>query len=199
MRRSEAMRVIGITGGVGSGKSEVLRYLQEEYKAVVVQLDEVAKLLQRSGQDCFRQIVAVFGTEVIGQDGELDRQRLAAIVFSDAEKLRRLNEIVHPSVKRWVQEDLLKRTREGVSLYVIEAALLPTAGYEEICGEMWYIYATEAVRRKRLMASRGYTEEKITQMILSQPEEQKFRDVCTAVIDNSGTFENTKRQIGELL
>lgn len=193
------MKILGITGGVGSGKSEVLRYLEEEYSAVVVQLDEVAKLLQRSGQECFRQIVSVFGTEIVGGDGELDRQRLAAIVFADGEKLQQLNAIVHPEVKRWVQKDILKRTQEGVPLYVIEAALLPTAGYEEICGEMWYIYTEEPVRRKRLAASRGYTEEKITQMILSQPEEQHFRRACTAVIDNSGTFENTKRQIGELL
>ena len=77
--------------------------------------------------------------------------------------------------------------------------MLPTAGYEEICDEMWYIYTEEAVRRRRLTVSRGYSEEKITQMIQSQPSEEDFRKACTAVIDNSGSFENTKEQIGELL
>lgn len=193
------MKVLGITGGVGSGKSEVLRYLQEEYHAVVTQLDEVAKELQRSGQECFCQIVEAFGTEVVGEEGELNRERLGAIVFADTERLQTLNEIVHPEVKRWVEEDISRREQEGIPLYVIEAALLPTAGYDTICEEMWYIYTEESVRRKRLKASRGYTEEKITQMIQSQPQEDLFRAECKAVIDNSGSFEDTKKQIGELL
>lgn len=193
------MKVLGITGGVGSGKSEVLRYLKEEYHAVVTQLDEVAKELQQRGQECFRQIVKAFGPEVVGEDGELNREKLGAVVFADAERLRALNEIVHPEVKRWIQEDIFQKEQEGVPLYVIEAALLPTAGYDTICKEMWYIYTEESVRRKRLVASRGYTEEKITQMIQSQPQEEVFQKACTAVIDNSGSFEDTKKQIGELL
>ena len=199
MIRERDMKVLGITGGVGSGKSEILKFLQEEYQAVICQLDEVARHLQQSGQECWRQIVETFGREMIGTDGELDRKKLGAIVFADPGKLQKLNEIVHPGVKRWVQQDIRKKEQEGVTLYVIEAALLPTAGYEEICDEMWYIYTEEAVRRRRLTASRGYSEEKITQMIQSQPSEEDFRKACTAVIDNSGSFENTKEQIGELL
>ena len=191
------MKVIGITGGVGSGKSQVLQYLQEEKGAVVCQLDEVAKELQRSGQPCFEKIVELFGTGIVGVDGELDREKLAQIVFSDAEKLNRLNEIVHPEVKK----ETVRRIAmlEHAPLFMIEAALLPAAGYEDICDEMWYIYTDEQVRRRRLKASRGYSEEKITHMIESQPDEEQFRKACTAVIDNSGSFENTKSQIGELL
>lgn len=88
---------------------------------------------------------------------------------------------------------------EVTALFIIEAALLPTAGYEDICDEMWYIYTDESVRRIRLKASRGYSDEKITHMIASQPDEELFRKTCTAVIDNSGSFESTKSQIGELL
>lgn len=193
------MKVLGITGGVGSGKSEVLQFLREEYQAVICQLDEVAKLLQKNGQACYRRIVDTFGREVVAADGELNRETLGKLVFSDSGKLQTLNEIVHPEVKRWVQHDIRKKAQEGVTLYVIEAALLPTAGYEEICEEMWYIYTEEAVRRRRLTASRGYTEEKITQMMHAQPSEEAFRTACTVVIDNSGSFENTKEQIGELL
>lgn len=199
MIRERDMKVLGITGGVGSGKSEILKFLQKEYQAVVCQLDEVARHLQQRGQECYRQIVEMFGREVINTDGELDREKLGAIVFADPGKLQKLNGIVHPEVKRWVQKDIREKEQEGVKLYVIEAALLPTAGYEEICEEMWYIYTEEGVRRSRLTDSRGYTEEKITQMILSQPSEATFRKACTVVIDNSGMFENTKKQIGELL
>ena len=92
------MKVLGITGGVGSGKSETLRYLEEEYGAYVCQMDETAKRLQRSGTDCFRRIVGHFGNRVVASDGELNRVELGRIVFADSEELRALNDIVHPAV-----------------------------------------------------------------------------------------------------
>ncbi len=192
------MKVLGITGGVGSGKSEVLRYLEEEYGAYVCQMDETAKELQKSGTDCFRKIIGHFGDRVLGPDGELDRAELGRIVFTDGEELSALNDIVHPAVLRWVREDIEQKRAEGRRLYVVEAALLTETG-GELCDSLWYIYTEEHVRRERLKASRGYTDEKITQMIASQPAEERFRAACTAVIDNSGDFEDTKRQIGERL
>ena len=192
------MKVLGITGGVGSGKSEVLNYLREAYGAVVCQMDETAKRLQENGPGCFRKIAETFGPEIIGADGELDRKKLGARVFSDPEQLRLLNSIVHPEVLRSVSADIRKHTEEGTPLYVVEAALLPDVG-GELCDEIWYIYASEEVRRERLKASRHYSDEKITDMIASQPSEETFRRACTAVIDNSGPFENTERQIGERL
>ena len=192
------MKVLGITGGVGSGKSKVLNYLREEYGASVCQMDETARELQRRGTPCFERIVREFGREVVGEDGELDRAALGKIVFEDAGKLERLNEIVHPEVLLKVRRDIREKEKENVRLYVVEAALLPVAG-RELCDELWYVYADERVRRERLSRSRGYTEEKTTQMIASQPGEEIFRKACTVVIDNSGTFEDTKRQIGENL
>ena len=192
------MKVLGITGGVGSGKSEVLRWLEDAYGAYVCQMDETAKELQKKGTDCYRQIADHFGNRVVGRDGELDRAELSRIVFSEEKELQALNEIVHPAVIRRVKEDIAQKTEEGASLYVVEAALLPDAG-KELCDELWYIYTKEDVRRERLKASRGYTDERITRMIASQPGEERFRSACSAVIDNSGDFEDTKRQIGERL
>ena len=192
------MRVIGITGGVGSGKSEVLRYLKEAYGAWVCQVDETAKELQRRGTTCFRRIVEHFGERVVSAEGELDRAALSVIVFSDERELQALNEIVHPEVIRQVRGDIEEKRAQGLEFYVVEAALLPDVG-RELCDELWYIYTEEKVRRERLKASRGYTDERITQMIASQPGEARFRSACTAVIDNSGDFEDTKRQIGERL
>ena len=192
------MKVLGITGGVGSGKSETLRYLEEEYGAYVCQMDETAKQLQRSGTDCFWRIVGHFGNRVVASDGELNRAELGRIVFADSEELHALNDIVHPAVLQWVRRDIEQKRAEGRQLYVVEAALLTETG-KELCDELWYIYTEEGVRRKRLRASRGYTKEKIAQMIAAQPPEERFRAVCTAVIDNSGDFEDTKRQIGERL
>lgn len=192
------MRVIGITGGVGSGKSEVLRYLKEAHGAWVCQMDETAKELQRKGTTCFRCIVEHFGERVVSAEGELDRAALSGIVFSDERELQALNEIVHPEVIRQVRGDIEEKRAQGLEFYVVEAALLPDVG-RELCDELWYIYTEEKVRRERLKASRGYTDERITQMIASQPGEERFRSACTAVIDNSGDFEDTKRQIGERL
>lgn len=193
------MRVLGVTGGVGSGKSKVLGYLEEEYGAVICQLDHVARELQKQGQDCYLNIVKQFGEEIIGADKELDRKKLSGLIFQDEEKRKLLNAIIHPEVKAFVERDMEKKRAEKVSLYIIEAAILPGAGYEDICGEMWYIYAPESVRRERLKQSRGYTDERITSMMEAQPTEQAFRRECQAVIDNSGFFENTKKQIGEIL
>ena len=175
-----------------------MNYLREAYGAVVCQMDETAKRLQEKGTGCFRKIAEAFGPEIIGADGELDRKKLGARVFSDPEQLRLLNSIVHPEVLRSVSADIRKHTEEGTPLYVVEAALLPDVG-GELCDEIWYIYASEEVRRERLKASRHYSDEKITDMIASQPSEETFRRACTAVIDNSGPFENTERQIGERL
>ena len=192
------MRVLGITGGAGSGKSEVLRWMKDEYGAYVCQMDEAARELQKKGTACFRHIVDHFGESVVGEDGELDRMELGRIVFSDERELMALNRIVHPEVIRRVEKDIAQKARESVRLYVVEAALLPDVG-KELCDELWYIYTEEGVRRQRLKASRGYTDEKITQIIASQPSEDRFRSVCAAVIDNSGDFKETKRQIGERL
>lgn len=193
------MKVLGITGGVGSGKSEVLRYMEQEYGAVVCQLDEVAKVLQQKGTGCYDKIIAQFGREITGENEELDRKKLAAIIFRDEEKRKILNGIVHPEVKKWVEQDIIEKKKGGVPLYVIEAALLPEAGYKDICQEMWYIYTEESVRRERLKKSRGYSDETISRIILSQSPESVFREACRIVIDNSGTFERTKKQIGEQL
>ena len=193
------MKVIGITGGVGSGKSAVLTYLNTKYGAVICQLDDVAKKLQKKGTRCYQSIIEAFGEQILAPSGELDRKVLGKIVFQNEEQLQKLNAIVHPEVKRVVQEEISKREEELNPLFVIEAALLPTAGYEKICDEMWYIYTEESVRRERLKCSRGYTEEEITNMMQSQPEEFVFRQLCDVVLDNSGSFEETKKQIGELL
>ena len=195
-RQEHRMKVIGITGGVGSGKSRVLAYLEEAYGAVICQMDETARSLQKKGTRCFERIVEVFGHEILDAQGELDRAALGSIVFASEEKLAQLNGIVHPEVIRHVAKDIQSKEAQGRSLYVVEAALLLDVG-KELCDELWYIY--ESARRERLKASRGYTDEKISQMIASQPQEERFRSTCSVVIDNSGSFEDTMKQIGDRL
>lgn len=191
------MKVLGITGGVGAGKSRVLHFMEEKYGAVVCELDEVAKMLQQKQGICYQRILETFWPKITDQGGELDREKLAELIFTDEEKRKKINDIVHPEVKSWVKKDMEEKEKEGVPLYIIEAALLPDAGYEDICQELWYIYADDKTRRERLKRSRGYTDEKISRIFESQSSEKVFRQACQVVIDNSGDFEATKRQIGE--
>ena len=193
------MKIIGITGGVGSGKSAVLEHLSSEYQAVVYLSDDVARNLQQKGEICYEQIVAHFGNGILAADGQIDRAALAKIVFSDEAELLVLNQIVHPAVRTFFINAIEEHRQAGTAYLIIEAALLLENNYDEICDEIWYIHTSEEVRRIRLKASRGYDDEKITNIMASQLPEKEFFERCDAVIENSGDFEETKKQIGELL
>lgn len=189
------MKIIGITGGIGSGKSCVLTIMEETYNAVICQTDEVAHRLQKKDEECYRKIVEEFGNTILGEDKEIDRKKLGGIVFRDADKLQKLNEIVHPAVKMQVKEEIEEARKKNCEIFLIESALLLEDHYEEICDELWYIYADETVRRERLKTSRLMTDEKIDLVMKSQASEGTFRKYCHRVIDNSGTIEETKKQI----
>ncbi len=194
------MKVIGITGGVGAGKSRILHFLEEAFHARVFEADRAGHQVMEPGTEAFREIRRVFGEGILGDDGGIDRRALGEIVFSSQEKRACLNGIIHPAVKKMAVEEIVRAREEGeTSLFVIEAALLIEDRYEEICEELWYIYADREVRRERLRASRGYSDEKITAVFESQLSDERFREHCRAVIDNSGPIEMAYRQIRDLL
>lgn len=194
------MRFIGITGGIGAGKSEILAYIREHYPCEIYLADEVAHLVKQPGSRAYRELGELLGQDIIGSDGQIDRQAMADKIFAEPGLLEQVNEIIHPAVKEYLLERLERAGREGrTALFFVEAALLIECGYLALVDEMWYVYADEAVRRKRLMASRGYSEEKISRIMSSQLTEEAFRKNCDFVIDNSGNFEQTVRQIAEKL
>ena len=195
------MHFIGITGGVGAGKTAILSYLESNYPCRVMLADEIAHDVMEPGRDCYRKLQELFAKDqVFEADGQIDRKRMAQVLFSDEEKRLALNNIVHPAVKQYVIDEMNReRAAQKNEVLILEAALLIEEHYDEICDELWYIYTSENIRRQRLKASRHYTDEKITDMIASQPSEDTFRQACQAVIDNSGDFEDTKRQIGDKL
>lgn len=193
------MKIIGITGGVGSGKSRVLAHLEQEYGATICQADHVAWELQRQGALCYKEIVKTFGYEILDENLDIDRRKLGEIVFSDKEKLFALNAIMHPAVKQSILKQIASEKEKGTLLFVLEAALLLEDGYDVICDELWYVYADEAVRRMRLKQARAYSEEKIDAIMAAQVSEEVYRNGCQKVIDNSGSFEETKAQLKEIL
>lgn len=194
------MKVIGITGGVGAGKSEILVYLQKRTDCGVIIADRVAHDLEKRGETCYDRIVALLGTEIVAEDGEIDRAKMAAIIFNDSKMLKKINDIVHPAVKEYIIRTIAKERQNGrINYLFIEAALLIEGGYKEIVDELWYIHTDESVRRERLRKSRGYTEEKIDRIISEQLSEEDFYRHCSVVIDNSRLLANTYRQIDEKL
>ena len=191
------MKIIGITGGVGSGKSRVLSYLETKYKAVICQADHVAWKLQEPGQKCYTQITDCFGEKILNQDKTINRNKLGQIVFSDHKKLLQLNQIMHPAVKKYIVELIEHEKEKGTIYFIIEAALLLEEHYNLLCDELWYIYCDEKVRRERLKMNRNYTDEKIDSIMASQLPEKIFQRECQIVIDNSGKFEDTCYQIDQ--
>lgn len=189
------MRKIGITGGVGSGKSLVLAHLERDYHAAIFQADLIAHQVQLPGEVCYREVLSNFGRGILREDGLIDRKKLGDIVFADSGKLRLLNSIVHPAVNRRIREIMDEEEKKESNMFVLEAALLTDKIYREILDEIWYIHVVEPVRRERLMISRGYSKERIEQIFTSQPPEAVFFDACDYVIENSGEFEDTCRQI----
>lgn len=191
------IKVLGITGGVGAGKSTVLDYLEHRYRARVIQLDQAAHMLMEPGQECFRKVVDAFGTDILLPDGSLDRSRMAKLIFPDRARVELLNRIVHPMVKTYIKEEIEKERRKGTAPFlVLEAALLLEDHYDEICDEIWYIHTEDSVRRKRLAESRGYTPEKTDSIMKNQRSETEFRQLCQFTVDNSSDIlENTYEQI----
>ena len=185
-RKGNSMIFIGITGGVGAGKSAVLSYLKELDGIRVMLSDEIAHELMEPGSDCYNRLKELFAEEPIW-------------LFSDDKKRELLNEVVHPAVKEYVLNAVKEAKKEGLFMLVLEAALLIEEGYGEICDELWYIYASEEVRRKRLKSSRGYSDEKIDSIFASQLKEAEYRRHCKEVIDNDGDIENTIASINKAL
>ena len=195
------MKFIGITGGVGAGKSTVLDLLKENFNCKVLLADEVAAMLMKSGQDCFNQVVALPWPEsIVGPDGEIDRPKMAKFMFADDSLREAVNNIVHPAVEREVLNQVeTERNAHNIEYFFFEAALLIECGYGKLVDEMWYIYATEEVRTKRLIESRGYSKERIEKTMASQRSDASFRQQADQVIDNSGDKGDTLKQLRHLL
>lgn len=193
------MRIIGITGGIGSGKSTVLNLLEETYGAYIVETDKLAHHLMEPGQTAYEKIVDAFGTDILAEDGKINRAILGNIVFQEEAALNTLNGIVHPAVKEYILHDIEQKKQEQVSIYVIEAALLIEDGYKAICDELWYVYVEKEERIRRLLLGRGGSREKWEQIINNQSSERYYRSNCDVVVDNSKNLKTTADIVKELL
>ena len=160
----------------------------------------MAHLVKEPGTRCYDELVTLMGRGILQENGFIDKAKMARRIFEDEQLLEQVNAIVHPAVQVYLMERLKEAgDNPRVELFFVEAALLIEAGYEDLVDELWYVYADAEVRRRRLRASRGYSEEKITAIMDSQLSEEEFRAHCDFVIDNSGTLEESMKQIKDKL
>lgn len=193
------MKIVGITGGVGSGKSEVLRLLEEKFNCGVIRTDDVARDLCEPGEKSYELIVEAFGKDILDSEGRLDRPKIASIVFEDESKRQALNQCTHPQVYEWVRSRVREwRTENLYSMIAVEAALMDELKEIGVCESYWYVYVKPEIRRERLRISRGYSEEKMDAIFAAQLPEFVFLDGCDVVIDNNSDLESVERQLKSL-
>ena len=200
------MIIIGVTGGVGSGKTELLHYIEKNYRCRILLADEASHEVMQKGGRIYEPLVALLGSSVLDSSGEINRKEMAARIFSHEELLGRVNALIHPAVREFILEAVAEEREkaaagadDAVDYFFLEAALLIECGYRSVVDEMWYIYCDLAVRRERLKKSRGYSDEKIDSILSSQLSEAEFRSGSDVIIDNSGNLEDAYRQIREAL
>ena len=188
---------IGLTGGFGSGKSAVAEMLAAK-GATVIHADQVGHEAYRKGTDEYLQLVATFGPEVIGEDGEIDRRRLGQMVFEDPQARHRLEAIVWPAMRRLMERRLAELETAGTRMAVLEAALLVEADWLPLVDEVWLVEVPLEVARQRLIQDRGFTADQAQARLDAQLSDQERRRHADVVIDNGGSLDETRRQVDRL-
>ena len=191
------MLVIGLTGGIGTGKSEAARQL-EELGALIISADQVGHEAYTVNTEAWEQVVATFGNGILQDDKEIDRRKLGGIVFSDPSQLKKLNQIMHPRMARIVSDKIEAFRGQGVDTVVVEAALLFEAGWDSLVEEVWVTDAPEDIIIGRLRERNGLSEEEAKKRINSQMDRMERIGRSDFVINNSGDMAELGTTIKEL-
>jgi dephospho-CoA kinase len=191
------MFVIGLTGGIGSGKTTVSDMLRAK-GAEVLHADLVGHEVYRPGTAVWDALVTAFGREVVTADGEIDRRTLGGMVFADPEARRRLNAITHPPMRRLMAERLDQLRRQGVRVAVLEAALLIEAAWVDLTDEVWLTLVPPLVAAQRLMARSGLSREEAEARISSQLSNEERLAHADVVIDTDCSLAEVARRVDEL-
>lgn len=184
MKQNNSFFLLGITGGAGSGKSTVVEEIQHMVPTRFLHCDVIAHELMEPGKPSYVVLVNEFGESIL-EHGQISRQKLALRAMADAESRKRLNMLTHPLVRRELEQRIIKFNEEQFAgIVVLEAALLIEAGYEDLCDAIWYVYAPLSDRIRRMKENRGYSEEKIANILAGQMTEEEFMQYADVVIEN---------------
>lgn len=193
------MKRIGITGGIGAGKSIITDYLQKRCHCKILQADILAWELEDKGGPCYGKLISLLGDGILSEDGRIDKKIMGAMTFMDPKMTAKVNAIVHPVVKEAAEQEALKAQQEGYEYFFFEAALMFESGCDEILDEVWYIYAPKKERIKRLMKDRGYSRGKALSIMSRQLDYRAFAKKADRIIRNDADVEEVYRQIDKLL
>ena len=191
------MKIIGLTGGIGSGKSTVSQFLAE-LGAVVIDTDKVGHEAFKPGTESWQRVVAAFGSSIVTADGNIDRKKLGEIVFDSPVELLKLEQIIHPAISEIVIARIEEYRQQGVKVVVLEVPLLVEAGWASLVNEVWVTTAPEPVILRRLEERTGMTEQESLARMRSQlPSEERLKHADT-VIDTNCTLDELRKKIKEL-
>jgi dephospho-CoA kinase len=193
------MKIIGLTGNIASGKTEVAKIFKE-LGAKIIDADRIAREVVEPGEHAWQEIIEEFGIDILASDGSINRKKLGGIVFNDEKKREKLNRITHPKIMTKIKETINKYKKENVELVIIEAALIvEKGGLLNLIDELIVVSTDEETQIKRIMTRDGLQRDEALSRIKSQmptPEKTKH---ATYMIDNSGNLEETREQIEEIL
>ncbi|MBR2382169.1 MAG: dephospho-CoA kinase [Anaerotignum sp.] len=193
------MKVIGLTGGTGSGKSVVSKSLLAA-GAVIVDADRIAHEIILKGEPAYHEIIEYYGTGILDAEGNIIRKKLGEIVFNDKEKLAFLNQCTHKYITAEVKRQIAEAKEAGTAkAIIVDAPLLLEAKLETVCDLVWVVYAEPEVRAQRVMARDGITYELAKARIANQKSWEEYRAAADAVIDNSNDLVHLEKQLDEIL
>jgi len=194
------MKIIGITGGVGSGKSKIIEYLRNNYDSYVILVDFVVARLQNKGEKNYEEIINLFGRKILNEDNTICKDKLRKICFENTELLKKLQEISSQNVIEEIEDEIeFVKEFDCYDYLFIENAILFESGLSKLCDEIWYIYAEESIRIERIKNYRGYTNQMCETLIKAQLSEKEFREKCDIIINNNDKFDKTKQEIDKHL
>ena len=193
------MQVIGLTGGIASGKSLVSEVLRDEYEATVISGDELGHQAYLPDTDAWKDILARWGDDLMDPETrQIDRRKLGAIVFADPDELKALNEITWPRIRALAEKTISDLREGGTKIAVLEAAIMIEAGWTDLCDELWVTQASEADAIARLQSRNNLTEEQARQRINAQLSNEERADEADVLLQNTGTIEELRIRVGEL-
>lgn len=190
--------VIGLTGGIASGKSTVSNMLKN-LGIRVVDADQISREVVEVGKPAYQQILSVFGDEILHQDKTINREKLGAIIFGDHSKREQLNKIVHPAVRKEMLNGVEEEKAKNSKAVVLDIPLLFESKLTYMVDKTILVYVDEKTQLKRLMERNGYTEKEAKMRIESQLPLYTKKDLSDEIIDNNGTIEQTEKQLHEIL
>lgn len=191
------MLIIGLTGGIGSGKSEVSRIL-ESLGALIIYADQIGHESYLPYSEVWYELVSTFGNRVLGAGDQIDRKQLSAIVFADSKAMSKLNSIAHPVILEDIKKRILAHQRDGIATIVIEAALLIEVGWDKLLDEVWIVRSTKEETLQRLGKRDGLSKEDVLRRMDSQIPSVESSIRKTIFIDNSSTITALKQKVEEV-